>query len=182
MITTLPEPASSLPPPRHSGRADGLRDFARAVTALYDWQGATSLLDVGAGDAWFRDFLASSWRYVSVDINAFGAQVIADAHALPFRDRDFDVVVSKQTLPHFADPARACIEMLRVARCLVIIRQEFPEPVGWLGHSRVRIDRWQDIAEILAIGGVVSYDGTDFVVRKDSRGGEDRASLAAEEV
>jgi hypothetical protein len=73
-------------------------------------------------------------------------------------------VASKQTLPHFADPARAIAEMMRVARRGVIIQQEFPEDgVGWEGHSLVHIDTPDDVLALLP---GATFDGLDFVWRR----------------
>lgn len=158
-------PALLTKPPRHEGRADGLRDFARAIYRVAV-RGDYSLLDVGAGDGWLGEF--TNLYYTSIDLNAFGAKIQGDAHALPFRDASFDLVVSKQTLPHFNDPQQALAEMCRVARCSVIVRQEFPDdgPIGWEGHSRVRIESSADVLSFLSERGFTTYDGVDFVVLK----------------
>lgn len=41
---------------------------------------------------------------------------IADAHALPFKDGEFDWIFSSHTFEHLPDPAKAAREMERVAK------------------------------------------------------------------
>jgi SAM-dependent methyltransferase len=57
--------------------------------------------------------------YVNVDVKPFGPgepSLIGDAHALPFPDESFNLVVSKDTLEHFLDPWTAVTEVYRVLR------------------------------------------------------------------
>ena len=66
-------------------------------------------LNVGAGD--------TRWgpRFVHLDLGPTpAADVIADAQALPFSPRSFEVVVSQETVEHLADPFAAVAEMGRV--------------------------------------------------------------------
>ena len=188
MITRLREPDPASPTERTPGRGEGLALFAQAVErhVFPDALSDLSVLDVGGADGWLWAFL-SRWQrprapraYWCLDrrLSDWWRNILADAHALPFRDASVDVVVSKQTLPHFRDPGQACREMVRVARRLVVVRQEWPvahleggdpqyEPVGWVGHSRVRIDGPEDV--LLALrhpDWVVDYDGVDFVARR----------------
>jgi SAM-dependent methyltransferase len=139
---------------------------------LADWL----VIDVGGGDGWLADYLPYFFywcldRYVLPPANlpADRLHVYGRAEMLPFADGEADLVVSKQTLVHFADPVVACREMLRVAQRAVVIRQEFPEsPIGWPGHSRVTIDSPEDILTCLrAPGWTASYDGQDFIARRE---------------
>jgi ubiquinone/menaquinone biosynthesis C-methylase UbiE len=52
--------------------------------------------------------------------------VLADAHALPFRDDAFDVALSSGNLEHFADPQTAINEMARVSKIQVLIVHKYP--------------------------------------------------------
>lgn len=142
---------------------DGLQRFADAIVQSFGH--VYSLLDVGAGSGRLKNALgAACGLYVGVDQVENDGVTVADAHALPFGDRSFDVVASKQTLPHFADPARAISEMMRVARRGVIVQQEFPaDGVGWSGHSLVHIDSPDDV---IALMPGATFDGFDFVWRK----------------
>jgi SAM-dependent methyltransferase len=83
---------------------------------------------VGCGTGHFTEWLAhSSPAVVGVDaspgmLEAFHAKgtavplLRADAHALPFADRAFDVVTLITTLEFLDDPPRALAEAARVAR------------------------------------------------------------------
>lgn len=76
-------------------------------------------LDLGGGGGELCDALESrGYRYVNVDLSPAGGgyRVRADAHRLPFRPRAFDVVVSSDTLEHFADPLCALGEARRVLK------------------------------------------------------------------
>ncbi|HEX4460413.1 MAG TPA: methyltransferase domain-containing protein, partial [Polyangia bacterium] len=102
--------------------------------------------------------------YLALDQVPNAGVLVADAHEIPFQDNVFDVVATKQTLPHLRNPARAIAEMTRVARRGVIIQQEFPaDGVGWAGHSLVHIDSPDDVIALLP---GATFDGIDFVWRK----------------
>jgi len=45
----------------------------------------------------------------------------ADAHRLPFRDRQFDVIVSVEVLEHLTDPERGLAEIVRVGREHIVL-------------------------------------------------------------
>jgi hypothetical protein len=160
----------------HSGRVEGLLDFVHKIRTVVEDVYDCSVLDVGASCGLLGlTMMFTVSDYVAVDHDIvrcdgphdilLSNDVCADAHALPFRDRHFDLVVSKQTLPHFRDPLLAIREMQRVARGAVVIRQEFPGggPIGWVGHSRVQIDSPLDIIGEANPEWHVRYDGTDFV-------------------
>lgn len=72
------------------------------------------VLDLGGGRGGLRKALEQrGYLYVNLDIQRFDngePSVIGDAHRLPFKDSCFDVVVSKDTLEHFANPWRAVDE------------------------------------------------------------------------
>jgi ubiquinone/menaquinone biosynthesis C-methylase UbiE len=86
-----------------------------------------TLLEVGCGTGHFaRWFEQQGLATVGVDSSAAmldearrlgrGLLVQADACALPFADRTFDLVTLIATLEFLADPARALKEVVRVAR------------------------------------------------------------------
>lgn len=52
--------------------------------------------------------------------------VLADAHALPFRDDTFDIALSSGNLEHFANPQIAINEMARVSKIQVLTVHRFP--------------------------------------------------------
>ncbi len=84
------------------------------------------VLDVGGGHNPFSyaqvvadiDFSSGHHRDGSaIAANQDGRQYIqADLSALPFRDKSFDLVVCIQVLEHTDDPAKACEELMRVAK------------------------------------------------------------------
>lgn len=164
MIRRIEVAAEAWTPARSArASADGLARFADAIVRHFGY--VESLLDVGAGSGRLADALAGACgRYVALDQSDNPGVICGDAHTLPFDDGAFDVVASKQTLPHLADPARAIAEMARVARRGVIIQQEFPpDGVGWPGHSLVHIDSPNDVLALLP---GATFDGFDFVWRK----------------
>ena len=56
-------------------------------------------------------------RYVSVDLQVTPlVNVAAGGEALPFRDEEFDFVISTQVLEYFPDPRQAASEIWRVLR------------------------------------------------------------------
>lgn len=144
-------------------RGDSLGRFGCAIVLHFGF--VETLLDVGAGSGRLGLVLARACgAYVGIDQSANEGIIVGDAHTLPFPDRSFDVVASKQTLPHFAEPARALAEMMRVAKRGVIVQQEFPPGgVGWDGHSLVHYDGPEDVLALLP---GATFDGLDFVWRR----------------
>jgi len=73
------------------------------------------------------------YRYLNLDLTQGPTgepTLIGDAHRLPFRDDVIDVVVSKETLEHFSEPAVAVAEVFRVLKPggLLIILVPFMHP------------------------------------------------------
>lgn len=109
-------------------------------TRMWLWQqaelvGAAAILEIGCGTGVIAEELARlcSGRIVGLDLNTHmltfaqhrpqgesqGSSVSytqGDAHALPFPDGAFDVVVCHYLLLWLADPARGVREMVRVVR------------------------------------------------------------------
>ncbi len=52
--------------------------------------------------------------------------VLADAHALPFKNDSFEIAISSGNLEHFADPQKAINEMARVSRIQVLTVHRYP--------------------------------------------------------
>ncbi len=163
-IRKLEEVAQPWTPERSAvARGDSLGRFGCAIVLHFGF--VESLLDVGAGSGRLRHVLGKACGfYAGVDQSKNDGVLVADAHELPFPERSFDVVVSKQTLPHFENPERALAEMMRVARRGVVIQQEFPDGgVGWPGHSLVHYDSPDDVIALLP---GATFDGLDFVWRR----------------
>jgi len=168
-------PKYAAPTARTPGRYEGLVHFAAALTWEFGPSLATwTVLDVGGADGWLGEMLRTR-GYAWVDPRATGRGLVGLGEALPISDAAVDLVVSKQTLPHFTDPVQACREMCRVARHAVVIRQDWGYrdtaggylPIGWPGHSRSQIDRPADILDALSVPGwAAAYDDLDFIARR----------------
>ncbi len=86
-------------------------------------------LDLGADDSPYRAFFPNR---VSMDIKErSGVDVVADAHAMPFADGEFEIVLCTEVLEHLHDPARAISEMHRVLAPggLLILTTRFLYPI-----------------------------------------------------
>jgi SAM-dependent methyltransferase len=142
---------------------------------------ALRLLDVAIGDGVYLDWLPRDWQITGVDIStaqlaacrrrAEGRDVrltLAEAEDLPFRDGQFDAVLSIGGLNHFNHPGRALDEMARVAKrgAPVVVSDEVPDLTGrMLGHmtgipALIRLDNWF-VAHVMHLG----RDFTDLVER-----------------
>jgi SAM-dependent methyltransferase len=72
-------------------------------------------LDLGCGDCRARGVLEhAGFNYVGVDIEHPEAPLLADAHALPFADESFDLVLSIGVVEYFRYPHVAIDEVFRV--------------------------------------------------------------------
>jgi SAM-dependent methyltransferase len=93
------------------------------------WRGPIRVLDAGAGSGWLAHRLASFGHLVAAvdrlddEMDGLGAvqhypspfaAVQADFDALPFPDREFDLVVLNGSLHYAVDPARTLAEARRV--------------------------------------------------------------------
>jgi SAM-dependent methyltransferase len=88
-------------------------------------------LDLGCGTGLHRPLLeALGYRHYGVDYHGDGARDLVDAHALPFVDSTFDLVVAIALLEHVAQPRRAISEMCRVLKlgCYAVGTVAFLEP------------------------------------------------------
>jgi SAM-dependent methyltransferase len=106
---------------------------SRAESQLLGWllggfSEARSILDVGCGTGHFTASLAQR-GLLAIGLDRAPAMLtvlrqrqparpvlLADAHALPLRDRSVDLVAFVATLEFLADPRRALAEAVRVAR------------------------------------------------------------------
>lgn len=91
-------------------------------------EGRGSILDVGTRDGHFARLFKERFHTVTaVDISPIrfrdpGIRLsIADACRLPFPDRSFDVVFCAEVLEHIPQLEAACRELVRVARCDVVV-------------------------------------------------------------
>jgi SAM-dependent methyltransferase len=115
------------------GTTEALREFVAEMPherrTIVEWVAAAArdlepgarVLDVGAGDAPYRElfahteYLTSDWEQ-SVHEGARQADVIASADALPVEDAGFDMVLLLQVLEHVPEPAAVLAELHRVLR------------------------------------------------------------------
>jgi ubiquinone/menaquinone biosynthesis C-methylase UbiE len=116
------------------------------------------LLDVAIGDGVYTSWLPEDWSIVGVDVSTSQLAacrrrnssrdlrlVLGEAEDLPFRDREFDAVLSNGGFNHFNDPEAALREMARVAKpgAPVVVADEKPDFLN-LGHrlGLPALDRW----------------------------------------
>jgi len=97
-----------------------------------------SYLDVGCGTDQMLAFARGLGfcPVVGVDHASAGADAVAQVHALPFRDKSFDVVVMLDVIEHLVrgDDELACRELGRVARKLIVVSAN-NRPSVWLGKD-----------------------------------------------
>lgn len=94
------------------------RDSSELFSAIDRWmKPGISVLDLGCGP---RDQRAPvqyyGARYVGLDFTSAAADLLADAHAIPFRAGTFDVVISYAVFEHLYHPFLAAAEVTRVLR------------------------------------------------------------------
>jgi SAM-dependent methyltransferase len=95
-----------------------VRDSGELFSAAEGWlEKGASLLDLGCGP---RDQALAAAHYgldyVGVDYASRAADLLADAHALPFRSDTFDLVLAYAVLEHLYNPFIALGEVSRVLK------------------------------------------------------------------
>jgi ubiquinone/menaquinone biosynthesis C-methylase UbiE len=118
------------------------------------------LLDVAVGDGVYLPWMPAGWRIVGIDVSWSQLQacqaragdravrlIQGEAETLPFRDQQFDAVLSIGAFNYFNNPEGAVVEMVRVARpgAPIVISDEMPNLTDrMLGHKigRPGLDRW----------------------------------------
>lgn len=120
-----------------------------AVNFLTKWS-PKSILDVGCG---FNEFVKSVLekslceRAVGVDFACPGADIIAEADALPFKNKEFDVVTSFDMMEHLPEESVDSVlrEMCRVSNRFVLSISYVDSVNRWKGetlHPTVRPEHW----------------------------------------
>jgi ubiquinone/menaquinone biosynthesis C-methylase UbiE len=75
------------------------------------------VLDLGCGRGTSRAALEhAGYQYVSLDYGSPNAHVLADAHAIPFRDQSFRAILCLAVLEHLQHPYVAAREAFRVLK------------------------------------------------------------------
>ena len=157
-------------------------DAAHAITISKLPQGS-AVLEVGCGGSQTREWYeALGFRYIGTDISRYrvhewlrvngGADVLCDAHFLPFADGSFDVVYAAAVFEHLACPVRAVQEAARVLKPggLLLGNVSFMEP--WHDGSFFHMSP-SGVIEMLKAGGLApvkiwpsrGYDGFQALPR-----------------
>jgi len=105
--------------PQFATRSPGGERDSRALFAGLAAAGAHGgdLLDLGCGPRDQAEIAAAAgFRYLGADLDNPAADLLADAHALPFADGSFDVVFAYAVLEHLHDPFVAVAEVRRLLR------------------------------------------------------------------
>jgi SAM-dependent methyltransferase len=141
------------------------------------------VLEVGCGEAIVIDYLSTRLPGARVDgveldtaalargraRGSTAALFQADAYALPFRSRSYDMVVALEVLEHLDDPARALRELRRVARagCLVSVPHEPFFRLGNLvrGKNVARFGNPSDHLQHWSATGFAAFCARELAVR-----------------
>ena len=89
--------------------------------------------------------IGSAKKYLTMDINPdSGADIVGDAHNLPFKENEFDIIIANNVIEHFYNPAKATSEMKRVLKKggLVYYTIPFLYPIHEAPHDYVRFTRF----------------------------------------
>ncbi|MEB3830086.1 class I SAM-dependent methyltransferase [Phormidium sp. CCY1219] len=82
--------------------------------------GKGDALDLGGGRGKLREPLEKlGYSYINLDTRKFDngePTIVGDAHAMPFENASFDLVISKDTLEHFLDPFQSVKEVYRILK------------------------------------------------------------------
>jgi SAM-dependent methyltransferase len=139
---------------------------AKAVRILQKW-GTPTVLDVGCG---YNEFVQQvreampNTRAIGIDPACPGADLHAEAVALPFADKEFSVVTSFDMLEHLpeCEVEAALAEMARVSTAFIFSISYVPSVNKWQGktlHPTVRPETWW-IEKIMQAGGVhIAHSG-----------------------
>ena len=112
----LAEIPIEVPEIRYTGPA-AIRDSSVLLSALMDTVSGQDvrLLDLGCGRRDQKTPVESlGWKYVGMDYFNANADLLADAHCIPFLDGSFSCVLSYTVLQHLYDPYLAVAEVHRV--------------------------------------------------------------------
>lgn len=100
------------------------------------------VLDLGSGGSSYQRFFPNR---LTVDIDpARKPNVVADAHNLPFKDGEFEVVLSTEMLEHVKDPFQVERELRRVTASggVLILSTRFVFPLHDTPHDYFRFTKY----------------------------------------
>jgi len=93
------------------------------MVELLDIKPTERVLDIGGGDSPFKRadvvtdaFLSDSSHRGGRDISKNKQYVQCFAESMPFKDKEFDFAFTRHVLEHVVEPAKACEEIMRVAK------------------------------------------------------------------
>jgi SAM-dependent methyltransferase len=117
-IETTLSPERRCIPPRNQLRGGIPRHLTPAQVSYLPVAAAGEVaLDLGCGDAEHRGVIERlGYRYHGVDFAGAAANDLVDAHALPYANEQFALILSIAVLEHLADPTLALREAYRVLR------------------------------------------------------------------
>ena len=100
------------------------------------------VLDIGSGGSSYSRYFPNR-LCVDVDVKR-NPNVVADAHALPFADEEFDTVLCTEVFEHLKDPQLAAREMRRVIKPggKLILSTRFMFPVHDAPHDYFRYTKY----------------------------------------
>jgi ubiquinone/menaquinone biosynthesis C-methylase UbiE len=84
-------------------------------------------------------------KYVTIDVDPrSGADIIGDAHELPFKDGEFDIIIANNVIEHFYNPTQAIAEMHRVLKKSghIYFTVPFLYPIHEAPHDYSRLTRF----------------------------------------
>lgn len=100
------------------------------------------ILDIGSGGSSYHRFFPNR---LSVDIDpARKPDIVADAHSLPFKDGEFEVILSTEMLEHVKDPFQVERELRRVTvkGGILILSTRFVFPLHDTPHDYWRFSKY----------------------------------------
>jgi SAM-dependent methyltransferase len=100
------------------------------------------VLDIGSGGSSYQRFFPNR---LTVDIDpARKPDIVADAHHLPFKDDEFQVVLSTEMLEHVKDPFQVEREIRRVTKVggMLILSTRFVFPLHDTPHDYWRFTKY----------------------------------------
>jgi SAM-dependent methyltransferase len=120
---------------------DRLRKFSKMVSV----EKSKSVLDLGCGTKPYESLFRSAERYVGFDIEKNDrVDVVGKNWDLPFRDDEFDALISTQVLEHTAKLTETAAEIRRVVKDggLVFLSVPFAYPVHGAPYDYYRFTKY----------------------------------------